>query len=1057
MGFGQDGTLTYGNAFDGQIADVRVWNTVLDEATLNQWRCQDIDNLHPNYANLTNHWNFSEASGTSFSDNIGGNNAMVSGTVNWQNANIRQCFSYEFAEGDEQERTEIAVSLAAPNKIYALATGKANGGSGLYGVYVSEDAGETWTRNCCGPQPAGVPSATNQNLMAWSDEGTDDGGQYYYDVALDVSPTNADSLFLGGVNLWISGDGGNTFTCPSKWSHSYKENYVHADIHDIRFFGEDLWIACDGGIFYSDNGGATFPRKMNGIQGTDFWGFGVGFWDGEVMLGGTYHNGTLLKDNNVYNNGWLSTDGGDNIRGFSNFGKDRVVFSDYNKKTLSGDRTVGISTIGYEKKPNASYIIGESSEWVYDPRCFNIVYSGNETSLWRSENDGASFDLVHDFGEKVTAIEIAWTNPDIMYVATWDSYWGGGKKVWRTADAGQTWTEITPVSSWLAFDIAVSSYDANIVWVIKAAQRASDASNGDKVYYSTDGGTNWTNITTPDLDDEYLTNIVHQRGSDGGIYIGTRRAVYYKNNSMSNFVLFNNNLPLSTASVKLVPYYRGGKIRNGTNRSAYECDFYEQTPPSAQIAANRFEATCLDNQIQFVDHSAVSGQGTTWYWEFENGTPSTSTLRNPVVTYDMIGSHDVTLTVTDAFGTNTQTYTDFIHFSDEVVAIPLAEDFETTDIIPTSWASSGEFTWQEITMEATQTADCEIGNAIVVRHYDINSVGSEGYLVTDSYDLSDAQDAVLSYDYAYVRWGGGYNDGFRAEVSSDCGQTWNILFDKAGAELATAPDNQASWTPTCDEWRHVELNLGDYAGMSIKVRLVAVNAWGNNFYLDNLNITPFSRFRASVLLEGAYNTVTNAMNISLNAQLPLSQPYNTAPWNYDGRENVDVMPADIVDWVLVEARNNNDNSQIMASAAALLRSDGAIVHTDGKEGAALFGLNDNENYYFVVRHRNHIDVITQNALATSANTTYNLTDANNIFSGTSQLAEVSSDVFAMKAGDFDGNNIITVADFNRYLIELGGLNAYFSADCTLDAAVTIADYNVYNNNASAIGTSAVRF
>ena len=82
-------------------------------------------------------------------------------------------------------------------------------------------------------------------------------------------------------------------------------------------------------------------------------------------------------------------------------------------------------------------------------------------------------------------------------------------------------------------------------------------------------------------------------------------------------------------------------------------DFYEQTPPSAQIAANRFDATCLDNQIQFVDHSAVSGQGTTWYWEFENGTPSTSTLRNPVVSYDMIGSHDVSLTVTDAFGTNT--------------------------------------------------------------------------------------------------------------------------------------------------------------------------------------------------------------------------------------------------------------------------------------------------------------------------------------------------------------------------------------------------------------------
>ena len=199
------------------------------------------------------------------------------------------------------------------------------------------------------------------------------------------------------------------------------------------------------------------------------------------------------------------------------------------------------------------------------------------------------------------------------------------------------------------------------------------------------------------------------------------------------------------------------------------------------------------------------------------------------------------------------------------------------------------------------------------------------------------------------------------------------------------------------------------------------------------------------------------MSTALNPQLPLSQPYNTAPWNYDGRENVDVMPADIVDWVMVEARNGNDDSQIMASAAALLRSDGMIIHTDGKEGAALFGLDDTQDYYFVVRHRNHLDVITQNALPTSANTIYNLTDANNIFSGTNQLAEVSAGIFAMKAGDFDGNNVVTVADFNKYLMEVSGVNGYFSSDCTLDSAVTVADYNAYINNASAIGVSAVRF
>ena len=67
-----------------------------------------------------------------------------------------------------------------------------------------------------------------------------------------------------------------------------------------KYYDNDLWIACDGGIFYSNNQGDTIHQRMFGISGTDFWGFGAGFTNGEIMLGGTYHNGTLIKDNEVY-------------------------------------------------------------------------------------------------------------------------------------------------------------------------------------------------------------------------------------------------------------------------------------------------------------------------------------------------------------------------------------------------------------------------------------------------------------------------------------------------------------------------------------------------------------------------------------------------------------------------------------------------------------------------------------------------------------------------------------------------------------------------------------
>ena len=107
-------------------------------------------------------------------------------------------------------------------------------------------------------------------------DGSDDGGQYYYDLALSVNPNNADIIHVGGVNHWISTDGGMSFTCPSKWSTPYKKGYVHADIHDINYFGNDLWFACDGGIFYSSDNGDSIYKKQNGIAGTDFWGFGAG-------------------------------------------------------------------------------------------------------------------------------------------------------------------------------------------------------------------------------------------------------------------------------------------------------------------------------------------------------------------------------------------------------------------------------------------------------------------------------------------------------------------------------------------------------------------------------------------------------------------------------------------------------------------------------------------------------------------------------------------------------------------------------------------------------------
>ena len=773
------------------------------------------------------------ASQTEFHKSVDGGISFVQKTNGWPSP----------VNPDEQKRTEIAVTLAAPGNVYALATGSANGGSGLYGIYVSQDEGESWTFRCCGAQPAGPPDSTNLNLMGWQDNGSDDGGQYYYDLAFDVSPIDADRLHVGGVNHWISSDGGYTFTCPSKWSHSYKDNYVHADIHDIRFYGDDLWIACDGGIFYSDDTGATVQVRMFGIAGTDFWGFGAGHSDPNVMLGGTYHNGTLLKDNQVYNDDWISTDGGDNIRGYVNYGNSRLCYSDYGGKVLSGDRTVANTSFTFDSLPNASYISGASSNLEFDPTQYNTMYVGRNNLLLRTVDNGGSFELIHNFGKMVTSIELAWSDPEVLYVCTYEDWWGA-KQVWRTEDGGQIWTEITPFSSllngddWVPYDITISNTDANSIWLARTSQYGNSPNmDGYQVFQSSDGGTTWNNYSSPSLDGEWPTNIEFQRGTDGGVYLGTRSGVYYRNNTLSEWELYSSGLPANCNSTQLVINYKDQKLVNGTNRGAWESDLYEASAPQAQISSDTRLVNCFINAVQFVSYSAVSDSNASFQWNFPGGSPSISTLENPVVTYGTPGNYSVTLTVTDAYGTNTQTIVDFIEFQQEIKALPHAEDFESAAFTPAYWNLinwDNGATWQSISLQ--EGADCNPTTAAHMNHFYFDNPGEEDDLISPYIDLFGANNPILTYDYAYARWGNGYEDGFRVEVSSDCGATWTILYDKFGDQLETIGPQQNVWEPTCADWVQVAIDLTPYSAGPVMLNFVGVNGWGNNFYLDNIQI-----------------------------------------------------------------------------------------------------------------------------------------------------------------------------------------------------------------------------
>lgn len=217
-----------------------------------------------------------------------------------------------------------------------------------------------------------------------------------------------------------------------------------------------------------------------------------------------------------------------------------------------------------------------------------------------------------------------------------------------------------------------------------------------------------------------------------------------------------------------------------------------------------------------------------------------------------------------------------------------------------------------------------------------------------------------------------------------------------------------------------------------------------DYFLAYTNLNNVTTLDVKVFLEGPFNGTD--MNTFINGELPLLQPYNTAPWNYPGAETVTSIPnANIVDWILIELRDApNATSATPATAverqAAFLLNDGSVVGLDGSS-LLTFNHSINQNVFVVVFHRNHIATMSANALVEAAGIySYDFTTGVDQAYGAFAQKEIATGIWGMFGGDMDASGEINLLDKNIWDSN-AGTNGYQNIDVSIDNQISNQDKN----------------
>lgn len=433
-------------------------------------------------------------------------------------------------------RIGFSVSPADPRRIYATV----DAAEGKAGIYVSDDAGESWTR-------------TNGETRVWGR-----GGDF---AEVRAHPRNRDEVWAANTSTYRSTDGGRTFT-PVKGApggDDYHTIFIHPENPDV------ILLAADQGATISVNGGATWSSWYNQPTAqlyhvsTDdrfpYWVYGGQQESGSVAIASRGDHGAITFRDwhpvGAEEYGYVAPDPLD----------PDVVYG--GKLTRFRHSTGDVQDVS-PAPLRGKYRFLRTAPVVFSPADPHVLfYAGNV--LFRTTSGGRSWDVVSpDLSRETAAVPDSigvYRTPEmakqarrgVIYTVApakknVNVIWAGTDDglIHRTTDGGKTWADVTPpaLTAWSKVSlIDASPWDDLTAYAAVNRFRLDDLTP--HVYRTHDGGKTWKKIVKG-LPDDPVNAVREDAARKGLLYAATERMVHVSFDDGENWQPLRLNMPATS-------------------------------------------------------------------------------------------------------------------------------------------------------------------------------------------------------------------------------------------------------------------------------------------------------------------------------------------------------------------------------------------------------------------------------------------------------------------------------------------------------------------------------